>query len=150
MFKRRQFLTLGIAGVAGLTGIAAWRFAHGDQENIIVEVVRKRLDYLTLDDQGLRDFARDLVSREILSSTKLRFLDAIGPVYTRLPNLSDFGPLDTLYHGEERIVSFYLLSSDFFQNGADVNKVVRYREYYDPMENPVPCSNPFARPVLHG
>jgi len=41
-------------------------------------------------------------------------------------------------------VTQYLISSDFFKNGADKNRTVNYLGYYDPM---VACNNPFARPV---
>lgn len=37
----------------------------------------------------------------------------------------------------------FLLSSDFFLNGADVNKPVTYLVLHDPAR--VPCHNPFAR-----
>jgi hypothetical protein len=39
--------------------------------------------------------------------------------------------------------STYLLSSDFFVNGADAGQLVRYLRLYDPVRA---CGNPFARP----
>ena len=49
---------------------------------------------------------------------------------------------ETIRHGEERVVSAFLLSSDFFVNGADTSRIVRYLGFYDPLKA---CSNPFAR-----
>jgi hypothetical protein len=37
----------------------------------------------------------------------------------------------------------YLLSTDFFRNGADESRLVRYLSYYD--RAITPCNNPFAR-----
>jgi len=35
----------------------------------------------------------------------------------------------------------FLMSTDFFLNGADESRAVTYRTYYDPHDG---CSNPFA------
>jgi hypothetical protein len=48
-------------------------------------------------------------------------------------------------HGEERIVTKYLLSSDFFSSGADESKTVHYVRLFDALRG---CCNPFARPVV--
>jgi len=145
MFKRRQFLA---AFIAGLTGLLTWRFIGSSDENAIVAVLQKRLDYLLLDDNGLHAFARDLVAQKVMSSNKLRMLDVAGPVYTQL-TVTSYGDALTraVRHGEERIVTLYLLSSDFFLTGADETRMVRYLGYYDPIRNPRPSSNPFARPI---
>ena len=146
MFNRRQFLALGIAG---LTGLVTWRFIRSSDEDAIIAVLKKRLDYLSLDENGLRVFARDLVAQNIISSNKLRVLDFAGPVYTQLALTSHGNALTrAIRHGEERIVTQYLLSSDFFQNGADETRKVRYYRYYDPARNPRPCSTPFARSIM--
>ena len=66
----------------------------------------------------------------------------LGPIYRRL-DLGDRNSLTAaIRHGEERIVTNYLLSSDFFVNGADESRTVRYLGFYDPLRA---CSNPFAR-----
>jgi hypothetical protein len=43
---------------------------------------------------------------------------------------------------DEAVVTAFLLSSDFFQNGADETRTVRYLAYYDPYK--YACGNPFA------
>ena len=147
MFKRRQFLA---AFIAGLTGLVTWRFIGSSDENAIIAVLQKRLDYLQLDDNGLHAFARDLVARKVMSSNKLRMLDVAGPVYAQL-TVTSYGNALTraVRHGEERIVTLYLLSSDFFLTGADETRIVRYQGYYDPIRNLHPISNPFARPITN-
>ncbi len=149
MLNRRQLLAAGItATVTATAGIATWRFIHGSEENAIVAVLRKRLNYLMLDEKGLHAYAKDLVAQKIVSSRRLRLLDVAGPIYTHLGVPTYRNALAReLRHGEERVVSLYLLSSDFFLNGADETKLVHYRGYYDPVRLPRPCSNPFSRPL---
>jgi hypothetical protein len=145
MPNRRQFLA-SIA--AGVTGLVAWRYFASTEEGAIVEIIRKRLPYLKLDSKGVNAFAKDLVKRGLLSSKKLRLIDMAGPVYTQLS--SHLGNNSLAYnfkHGEERIASMYLMSTDFFRNGHDESKVVRYIEFYEPFVKIHPCSTSFARAV---
>jgi hypothetical protein len=148
MLNRRRFLAAGLAGLTGLAGLVSWRFIRSSDEDAIIAVLRKRLDYLLLDDNGLHAFARDLAAQKIISSNKLRMLDVAGLIYTQL-SITSYGnaPTRAVRHGEERIVTLYLLSSDFFPNGADETRMVRYQGCYDPIRNPRPCSNLFARPI---
>lgn len=146
MFRRRQLLAA--AAAAGIAGLATWRVTSGSEEDAVIAVLRKRLDYLKLDEQGLHAYAADLVARKSVSSGKLRSIAAAGPVYAHLDVSSFANPFTReLRHGEERLVSLYLLSSDFFLNGADETRMVRYRGYYDPVGQLSPCSNFFSRPL---
>lgn len=147
MVSRRRFLlAVTVGGIAALT---TWRLSRGSEEDAIIAVLRKRLDYLILDEQGLRAYARDLVGRQVVSSTKLRLIEVAAPIYTYLDVSSYENVLSQVVrHGEERVASLYLLSSDFFLNGADDTRIVRYRGYYDPIRQPRACENPFARPLV--
>lgn len=84
-----------------------------DPERLVAEL-RRHFHYLELDDASLARYARDY----------LRHLpppDLAGPdLYTR-----------------------FLLSNDFFQNGADESRTLRYLALYNPYVNA--CRNPFAR-----
>ncbi|MBI1424907.1 MAG: twin-arginine translocation signal domain-containing protein [Gammaproteobacteria bacterium] len=145
MPSRRQFLGVLAAGVAGLV---TWRYLGSSDADAIATIVQKRLHYLKLDPDGVSAFANDLVKRQIISTGKLRLIDMAGPVYTHLSSHLEQRPfMHQLKHGEERITSLYLLSSDFFRNGQDASKPVRYIALYDPFQNITPCQTPFARPV---
>ena len=140
--KRRYFL---LSGLAGLCGVAGWRYAVSSEQAAIVKVLHKRLGYLKLDPAGVQQFCRDLSATGVISNARLRFIDAVGPIYT-LPALSADTRIDnSIRHGEDRVVTLYLLSTDFFSNGMDLNRTVSYVRYYDPM---IACGNPFARPVI--
>jgi len=139
MIKRRYLLLAGIAGLASLAGI---RFARSSDESAIMTVLRKRLDYLRLDEGGLVAYARDLAATHRIASSRLRWVEMVGPLYKNFDSLGRNSIAHSLRHGEERIVSTYLLSSDFFINGQDESRVVRYLGFYDPLKA---CGNPFAR-----
>ncbi|MFI4869038.1 MAG: hypothetical protein ACHQDD_06760 [Steroidobacterales bacterium] len=140
--QRRYFLLSGLAGVCGLAGL---RFAVSSDQAAIVKIVHKKLGYLKLDAAGVQRFAHDLAATHSISSTRLRTTDALGPLYS-VPAFSGNNKLDNaIRHGEDRVVTLYLLSTDFLKNGADQNRTVCYQHLYDPM---IACGNPFARPVI--
>lgn len=139
--KRRYFVLSGLAAVCGLVGA---RYVRSTDEASIVKVLRKKLDYLKLDPDGVQRFARDLAAAHNISSARLRIIDAAGPLYTDLALSADNALNNGIRHGEDRVVTLYLLSSDFFKHGADENRTIQYLSFYDPL---VACGNPFARPV---
>ena|ERR1700676_1556952 len=140
MITRRQLLLVA-GGISG--GYAGWRYFGSSVEEAFVTVVRRRLDYLKLDLDGVDAFARDMAAAHAISNIRLRFLNVVRPLYLDVPlsTKSRFG--SALRHGEERIVGTYLLSSDFLINGADESRVVRYLGFYDPIKRA--CGNPFAQ-----
>jgi hypothetical protein len=140
--KRRAFLSFGLAG--GLVGLGAWRTLCTTQQEAVVAVLRKRLNYLQLDEANLRRFAQDAVARQAVSGPRLRLLAAAGPLYSQIALSGHDLISEGVRHGEERVVTLFLLSSDFFQNGRDETRPVRYVSYYDPVQA---CGNPFARPI---
>jgi hypothetical protein len=138
--KRRTFL---YGAAAGVLGLAAWRAAGSRDERAIAKVIYKKLGYLKLDPAGVRQFAADVSAHKAISSLRLRSIDALGPLYTGY-SLSPNGHLaEAITHGEDKVTTLYLMSSDFFRNGADKTQTVHYLGYYDPV---VACNNPFARP----
>ncbi|GAC1629521.1 MAG: hypothetical protein NVS9B10_20790 [Nevskia sp.] len=140
MITRRRFLLLAGSGVAG---VVAARFAFARPEQVVAAVVRRKLDYLQLDAAGVDRFAKDFVARAIAAPTKLRALSAVGLIELPIEKLGIH--FATLRHGEERILTYYLLSSDFFLNNADESRTVQYLGFYDPYRGA--CLNPFPRTV---
>ncbi|MDE2252092.1 MAG: hypothetical protein KGL25_11895 [Gammaproteobacteria bacterium] len=139
MLTRRQFID---AMLGGLVVVSGWRYWHSNQEEAVVMVLRKRLAYLKLDPQGMRAFAADLVAQHLLSPMRLKLIGAVAPLYRRISLDGHDALQELIRHGEERVVSNYLLSSDFFVNGADIGRTVHYLGFYDPLKG---CSSPFAR-----
>lgn len=77
---------------------------------ILVELLRHELSFLTHDEAGLRAFADEWVRRNNRVS--------------------------------RAAIQTYLLSTDFFQNGEDERRPLRYLVFYDPQTTP--CYNPLA------
>ena len=141
MITRRSLLGGLAASMAAALPVG---LLASSEAGAIAAVVRKRLGYLQLEPAGVDGFARDLAQRGLITSSKLRLAAASGLIYV------DFGDGNRLAHslrrGEDHIVSYYLLSSDFFANGADESRLVSYTGFYDPFAGI--CRNPFARPLL--
>ena len=145
MWTRRRML---LATLAGFGGLAAGRLAVADARSAIIMVLRKRLWFLQLDEEGVQQFATDLATLGVVSEPKLKMIQATAPLYRRIDFTGRHSVAMTLRHGEERIVSTYLLASDFFLNGADESKVVSYVRLYQPAKNLDACSAPFSRPIV--
>ncbi len=145
MWTRRRIL---LATLAGFGGLAAGRLAVADARSAIIMVLRKRLWFLQLDEEGVQQFATDLAALGVVSEPKLKMIQATAPLYRRIDFTGRHSVAMTLRHGEERIVSTYLMASDFFLNGADESKVVRYVRLYQPAKNLDACSAPFSRPIV--
>jgi hypothetical protein len=144
--QRRTFL---LAGAGVLTAfVGGWRALASSQHEVVMQVLRKRLSYLRLDEAGLRRFAADMVARDIISPVRLHALGAMMPFYQHLALAGREGWLHSMRHGEERIITLFLMSSDFFAHGAREDRTVHYLDFYDARNNPMACSNPFARPVV--
>ena len=147
MIKRRRLLliALGVAAIAGVGVVGLGRVAT---ESEIVSHVRRRLSFLRLDEAGVRAFARDQIStllakRPTWVRWKYHFLHIFAKSFSRFDSSND--KRSRVERMVDNLASTYLLSSDFFLNGADESRVVQYVRFYDPMR---PCGNPFARPVI--
>lgn len=137
--QRRVFL---LSGLGALSAGAAWLYFGSSPAEAIAMVLRKRLDYLTLDPDGVRRFAIDLLAKNGISGAKIHVLSAMRPAYAS--NSLSSGNNELAYmlrHGEDRIVGSYLISSDFFINGADQTRIVKY---LGPLDSRRACANPFA------
>lgn len=146
MISRRRLLVGGI-GVVGVAGLAGWGLSRVGLKAEIVAVLKRRLDFLKLDEKGVRTFATDRVdamfNKRIPTWNRLRYhFGANMPSYPRYYRTDS---RTRVVRFEDAVVQLYLLSSSFFLNGADESKLVEYVGYYDPTH---PCQNPFARQVV--
>ncbi len=146
MISRRRVLVGGI-GVVGAVGLAGWGVGRVGLKAEIVALLKRRLDFLKLDEKGVQTFATDKVdaifNKKIPTWNRLRYhFGAQLPSYSRYYRTDG---LSRTARFEEGVVQLYLLSSSFFINGADESKLVEYVGYFDPTH---PCQNPFAKPVI--
>jgi hypothetical protein len=147
MATRRRFLAIA-SGVVVAAAVGVVAIAPAVTESQIVNHVRRRLSFLKLDEAGLETFAREqvaalLAKRPTWNRMKYHFLSAFTNSFTRYDRSSD--RRSRIERMTDGFASTYLLSSDFFVNGANPAQVVRYLSLYDPLRA---CGNPFARPAV--
>jgi hypothetical protein len=129
MITRRHFLkAAALCGLPVAAGALAW---SGPFDWIYSRASRRLMAALQSPEQRLRGhFAYLALDREGVARY---FAD-----FARYHNgFSRHLPLPPA------VYTNYLLSTDFFRNGADESRPVRYLSYYDPAVTP--CNNPFAR-----
>ena len=133
--KRRRFLT--IAGVGTLiTALVSGKFLATSFEESAAKIIRNELEFLKLDEAGLKAFVRDY------SAVKDRNYKVIVKSYGLLG-------IGSQRSGKiHQMVSTYLLSTDFFVNKMDESRVLKYISMYDPYLRP--CSHPFTSPRYPG
>jgi len=131
-FSRRMFIVTWLWGLASLFAIGGvfyhlfrqrspfrWNRLGSPEERLI----REHFPYLTIDGDGLRRFLRE-------------YRRAIGAP-----------PLE----GDEEVRRFldtFLMSTDFFREGADESRTVRFAMLYDVYTNP--CYDPLPRHPIPG
>lgn len=137
---RRNFLLTSGAAVLGVLSFSGVR---AEPEDIVVAVLKRRVGYLNVDPAVFKVFARDYLAWKAKDAKRLRILATFA-----LP-LRLFSPYELLPQGnalrrlENDVVGRFLLSTDFFRNGADESKPVVYLGYFDPLTRP--CSNPLMQ-----
>ena len=119
--SRRRFIAYaGAFGAGSFLSFFHWRRAP------FVELVHQETSFLRLGRGTERAFARDYELAYRLEHGDDAWTEQRAK----------------LLRGEVRFpLAQLLLSTDFFLNGADESKVVRYVRYYDPIRG---CRNPFA------
>ena len=139
--NRRKLI---IGSIVAAVAVVGARLGLASPEDAVMRILHKRLDYLKLDPDGVRRFAADVQKKKFISRFRLSVIDFSGPLYSD-SNVSPDGRFGTLLrYGEDHVVTQFLISSDFFINGADTGRVVKYRGWFNPL---LACGNPFARPV---
>jgi hypothetical protein len=108
-----------------------WRVfgRKGPRGSAVARVLETNLGYLQTSEEDRERFARDFAAEAPMAEGRLTGRDRWSGA--RVEAL------------EERICAAFLMSSDFFRNGADEKRPVRYLALYEPTK--VGCTNPFAR-----
>lgn len=126
--SRRRWL-LGAAlglGALGLARYVLWDKLGSLQPKELAAFLRKEFSYLKLEDDAPERFARVFVQHDRIGRGLLTRLRG-GDMTWQQAELTSMGHR-------------FLLSTDFFLNGADENRPVRFVAYYDPYITP--CWNP--------
>ena len=144
-FCRRLFLKASAVTllVGGGYGLLKWFTA--EPTDIIIAILKRRVGYLDIEFEAFKFFAGDYVKWKATEARKLKMLSVVSfPAQHISPYelLPQGNPVRRL---ENNVVSQFLLSTDFFQNGASDNRKIRYQGFYNPLVTI--CANPLMRKV---
>jgi hypothetical protein len=146
---RRVFMA-SILGLLALPllygGTWWWRHARGrDVTHFVRAIVKKHFRGMNVSDATIDHFVADYAPELPASWGRLAaWAGLVAPIYAEL-DIFRFVPryADTLRVIEDRVATQFLLSTDFYQNGADLGREVAYLGLYDPLERP--CLGMFLR-----
>lgn len=121
-----------------------FKVREDDATDFITAALKSRLDFLNLDEAGVKQFAidyqdakdetwRDTASWAGMTGFAYQYVNIykITPLYGRIQAM------------EEDIELLFLMSSDFFIFDADESRTVNYLGIYSPYLRP--CSNPLVK-----
>ena len=140
---RRTFIATVIGSVVGFSILGWWRFRAKSaySPSAVAAALQDKLPFLDLEPAGVERFAQDVdaVMSRIQISPSGELIEPPGPVIEGLAFQLDPGGAIRFY--QDTVVRKFLLSSDFFLEGADESKTVHYLGWFDEFG---PCRNPFA------
>jgi hypothetical protein len=138
--QRRLFLSTMLGGCLVAAGVGVAVLPLGPEDRL-KSLLKTRLAYLQIPDEVIEKFTRDFIAdpehrfEHFRSTTYIaqRAVYGIEIFNERLP----------IFRFERFVVAAFLLSTNFFREGADLKKPLRYVAYNDPYRTG--CANPFAR-----
>lgn len=142
--RRRGFLA-GASVAALSVPYVGFKLVFGSPEDIVVAVLRRRLSHLRIDQNSLAPFAAAYVAFKAQHEARLKLLSVIALPYRFVSLYGLFPTGHPMRRLEDSMVSKYLLSTDFFEHGADEARLLRYVAFYDSATTP--CRNYVARPL---
>lgn len=140
--KRRLLLkTALISSIALATaGVITWR--NNKETDIIVAILKNKLGKLKIKNDDLLVFANEYVESKQRYKKQFTYLSLLSSIFIVITPYALLPMNHPLKRMEDNIVSNFLLSTDFFQQGANSNNEVRYLGFYDPYQRP--CTNFFG------
>jgi hypothetical protein len=141
--RRRRFLILGSgAALVIASGVGVARWYHGDPKSVIIAILERRVGYLQVDHASFERFAVDYLESRKEYKRELTMMALFALPYRYVTPYSFLRQGHSLRRLESNVVSRYLLSTDFFEHGADESRPVAYVEFHDPYS--IACRNPFV------
>lgn len=141
--SRRAFVITVVTSAVGFSLLGWWRLRSRGSDSVgsVAELIRRRLSYLDLDEAGVDRFSDD-----VEAVMKRIEIPAGGPPGALESHVIE-GVAFQIDNGairfyEDTLVRKFLLSSDFFLEGADETRTVQYLGWFDEF---APCRNPFAQ-----
>ncbi len=146
--NRRRFLTVSAALSVSLlllfTGSGSWNYLDNRANVFLVSLIEEKLHYLKLDPEGLKHYCAEFLTHK---SDSLMIKAGLAGVYLHWTNDLEIvkqrvgtDKIDALV---DELALNFLLSSDFFINECDEQRMVHFLNLYRP--DSAACRHPFAR-----
>ena len=142
--KRRSFLKGALVAVASLPvvgGVAYW-LKQRTPDDYVWQVVQTHLPYLKVTREQVNQFTQDYLQyygeRRGLNPALVQVMVSFEDWFKVFPALR--GQLERM---EQQLARDFLLATDFFQQGAEVQRPVQYVGVYSPYLRA--CTLPFRR-----
>lgn len=119
---------------AGSALFVSWRTAK--ETDIVVALLRNRLRPLKVAPGIFEQFSVEYIETRKDYAGRLRLLGTVAELFSLVTPYQMLPMGHSWRRMENNIVSSFLLSTDFFQNGAKVDLPVRYLGFYDPYRRP--------------
>ncbi len=143
--SRRTFFKASVIPVSFFGVYGVFKYFTAKPEDVVVSILQRRLGYLSLGQDDLRNFSMTYVKRKAQHKKKLTLLSVIADPLRFISPYQFLPAGHTFRRMEDNVVSLFLLSTDFFQNDADENRSIAYLGYYDPLI--AICRNPLMQRV---
>lgn len=142
MYKpsRRTILLGSLAGLVGARFLYKWYW--GDPAQVIEAILARRLGHIRTEAKAFSAFSTQYLKARKEHEEQLRHLSTASLFLHFFSPYSWVGSRHPLRRLENNVVSMFLLSTDFFENGADESRLVKYVAFYDPTA--AICRNPFV------
>lgn len=130
--KRGKFIWLASTGVGMCLIPSSLYYIAPEVKKYAVSILKRELYYLKLDPEGVRKYVEDYfdaIGNDTVSKLKWKML-----YYFR----ADWRTSDRI----KELMKYFLLSSDFFINRTDENKIVNYLGLFNSYRSPIP--NPYS------
>lgn len=141
--ERRQFLKLSAVAAAAGAMPGIW-LVQSQGKPFLEAMLKEKLSYLDIESGAIPRFVDEFIKAK---SSWLEFksgLLGVGlNVFESVEDIKCTIGEDRFIELEHELAKNFLLSSDFFFNGANESTPVRYVRYYDAFNTA--CANPFAR-----
>ncbi|MEO5883788.1 MAG: hypothetical protein ABIQ06_15330 [Caldimonas sp.] len=141
--RRRRFLLIGAGTAVSLaTAFGVLRWYRGDPKSVILAILERRVGFLQVDHASFQRFAVDYLESRKEYERELALMALFSLPYRYVTPYVVLKQGHSLRRLEANVVSRYLLSTDFFEHGADESRPVAYIEFHDPYR--IACRNPFV------
>lgn len=148
LFSRRKLFISSVALTASAGLYGAFKWLTGGPEDIVIAILHRRVGHFKIDAKVFSEFTKDYLTSKKGARKQLKILSVLSdPLeyvspYRLLPFSNPYRRL------EDNVVSQFLLSTDFFQQGASIDNNINYLGFYDPLH--AICRNPLMKHIEFG